>query len=99
MGVVVLDNLVEKICTVVAEVTGEDREALDRQTPLIGPDSALKSRALVELLLAVEDYSAEELGVRFDSMTDAAMSPINSPFRSIGTLAKHLYELHVQAHG
>lgn len=87
------DTITAQVCRLVAEVSDTAPERLDAQTALIGPQAVLKSRALVELLLALEEYAEESLGVVFDWMSDRAMSPKNSPYRSIGTLAEHLHGL------
>jgi hypothetical protein len=62
-------------------------------TPLVGEKAVLKSRDLVEVLLSVEEYAEERLGVAFDWSSDAAMSQRRSIFRTPRSLAAHLAEL------
>jgi hypothetical protein len=42
------------------------------------------------LLLAVEDFAKEQLGVNWDWTSDSAMSEARSVLRSVGSLARHL---------
>ena len=43
-----------------ANITGRDTSAFSAETPLIGSCAEVKSRELVELLLAVEEFASEE---------------------------------------
>jgi hypothetical protein len=54
------------------------------------------SADLVMLLLSVEDFARDRLGVNFDWTSDAAMSEARSVLRDIGTLARHLTDLQTQ---
>ena len=56
--------------------------------PLIGDGAAMDSRALVELLIALEDFLDEQYGTPFDWTSDKAMSAKHSPFRTPRTLAE-----------
>ena len=69
------------------------RETVGEETKLIGADAAIKSRALVELLLALEDFAESDLGCNFDWTSDQALSEANSAFRSVGSLTDHLHQL------
>ena len=84
----------ERIATKVRELLmqcGElSAEQITEDTPLIGPGAAIKSRALVELMLGLEDYAEEELGVSFDWTSDSAMSASRSLMRTVGSLTDHL---------
>jgi acyl carrier protein len=81
----------------VEEVGGLEAAELDDDTPLIGPHAVIKSRMLVELLLALEDFAEERLEVEFDWSSDSAMSLTHSAFRTIGTVADHLHRLSAEA--
>lgn len=59
---------------------------------LIGRDTIIDSRSLVELLLTVEEYVEEEYGKTFDWSSDRAMSRQNSPFRTPAILARFVLE-------
>ncbi|NWG46871.1 MAG: hypothetical protein HXY25_10045 [Alphaproteobacteria bacterium] len=63
--------------------------ALGAETRLIGPQAVLKSRTMLELLLAVEDHLDEVYGQTFDWSSDNALSLERSPWRSVRTLAEH----------
>jgi hypothetical protein len=62
---------------------------------LLGCDAVLNSRELVELLLALEEFADEKLGVKFDWTSDSAMSEARSAFRTLGSLAAHVADLAV----
>ena len=65
---------------------------LNPETRLYGSQGVLKSRPLVELLLAVEDHVEVTYDKVFDWTSDQAMSLQNSPFRTIETLAAFVAE-------
>jgi hypothetical protein len=73
-----------------SSIAGVERASLTPDTPLLGSGSPLKSRELVELLLAVEEFAEDRMGVRFDWTSDKAMSEAHSLFRTVGSLADHL---------
>ena len=60
---------------------------IDVNTPLIGDHAVIDSRALVELLIALEEFLEEESGATFDWASDRAMSAANSPFKTSASLA------------
>ncbi len=76
-----------------ASITSEPGDSCGTQSVLVGSDSGIKSRQLVELLLALEEYADDEMGVEFDWTTDAAMSDVRGFLRSIESLAAHLASL------
>ncbi len=77
----------------VATLTGADMGSLSRETVLIGSNRVLDSADLVVLLLAVEEFANEKLGIQWDWTSDSAMSEARSVLRNIGTLAQQLAEL------
>jgi acyl carrier protein len=85
------------ILGIIAEVAGDGSNApITADSPLIGSDAIVKSRQLVEILLAVEEYADEKLGVAFNWSSDAAMSQRRSVFRTPASLAEHLASLAAQ---
>ena len=63
----------------VSAISGAPVGKLSEATPLIGGETVLNSRGLVELLVALEEFSEEKLHVHFDWTSDSAMRcPENS---------------------
>lgn len=60
---------------------------------LLGDESIIKSRELVEILLIVEDFLDENFDVEFDWSSSNAMSSASSNFRSLGSLIDHVKSL------
>ena len=60
---------------------------------LLGDESIVKSRELVEILLIVEDFLDENFDVEFDWSSSNAMSSASSNFRSLGSLFDHVKSL------
>ena len=87
------DAIVARIVNELANIAELDPTRLNGDSPLIGRAAVIKSVQLVELLLAMEDFSENELNAEFDWSSDAAMSSDRSPFRSVGTLADTLAAL------
>ena len=85
--------LVEFICQELASITTRPLESFNEHTELVGGRAVVTSLGFVQLLLALEDYAAEELGCAFDWTSDSAMSEVRSHFRTIGTLASYLKRL------
>ncbi len=77
----------------VAAMMTIDPATIDADTVLIGANRVLDSADLVMLLLAVEDFARDRLGVAFDWTSDSAMSEARSVLRSVGSLARHLTDL------
>jgi acyl carrier protein len=74
-------------------LTGTGGSAVSSETVLIGQNRVLDSADLVVLLLAIEDFAKERLGVDWDWTSDSAMSEARSVLRNVGSLARHLSEL------
>ncbi|MBA2708792.1 MAG: acyl carrier protein [Gemmatimonadaceae bacterium] len=77
----------------IASMMAIDPATIDADTVLIGANRVLDSADLVMLLLAVEDFARDRLGVAFDWTSDSAMSEARSVLRSVGSLARHLTDL------
>ena len=80
----------------VSGMTAMPLETVSRETVLVGSGRVVDSADLVMLLLSVEDFARERLGVNFDWTSDAAMSEARSVLRAVGTLARHLTDLQTQ---
>lgn len=76
-----------------ASLTNKDAATINADTVLIGANRIVDSADLVVLLLSVEDFAKEKLGVEWDWTSDSAMSEARSVLRSVGSLARHLSEL------
>ena len=81
------------IRTELASLTFKDSNEVTSDTVLVGQNRVLDSADLVILLLAVEDFAKEKLGIEWDWTSDSAMSEARSVLRNVGSLAKHLSEL------
>jgi acyl carrier protein len=60
---------------------------------LFGDGGRLDSLGLVSLILSVERAVAEEFGVALTLADERALSERNSPFRTVGALAKYITQL------
>ena len=76
-----------------ASLIAADPSTVSAETVLVGQNRVLDSADLVVLLLAVEDYAKEQMGIEWDWTSDSAMSEARSVLRNLGTLARHLSEL------
>jgi hypothetical protein len=91
-----LSNRESVVCFLLQEVSaisGVPASNLSESTPLLGGKTALNSRGLVELLVALEEFSEEKLHVQFDWTSDSAMSTNRSIYRTVGSLADHITSL------
>jgi len=89
-------DLLRKVVELLSESMEIDPIEVSEDIPLIGPDTALSSRQLVDVLLSIEEYMEDECEVEFDWTSDSALSIRNSMFRTVGTLTDHLYSLVLQ---
>ena len=83
-------STIQKLIEIAHEIFEFD---IEESTALVGGGSTIKSRDLVEFLLAVEDFATDELNVEFDWMSDSALSSNRSIFRTPKSLAEHLDKL------
>ena len=83
----VVQFLVEALSSLTDDGGGNGDSVIDANTPLIGDNAVIDSRALVELLIALEEFLEEEYGATFDWASDRAMSATNSPFKTATSLA------------
>ena len=89
------EQIVEFLRHEVSVLAGVSAESVSEATRLIGGNSGLNSLNLVELLLALEEFSEDTLHVRFDWTSDSAMSENRSILRTIGSLADHIAGLSI----
>jgi acyl carrier protein len=87
------EDIEEFIRGEVAALTGADAESINGESVLIGSNRVLDSADLVVLLLAVEEFASDKLGVAWDWTSDSAMSEARSVLRNVAALAQHLAEL------
>jgi acyl carrier protein len=92
-----LEVVRQRVIEMAADICGRDASEITAESRLIGDDAILDSRSLVELLLTLEEFAEDELGVTFDWSGDSAMSQRRSMFRSIGTLSEHIAGLKADA--
>ena len=90
MSAAAMDSLIAQL---LAEITDRPAGSFTRDVPLLGTNAAIRSRELVELLLAVEDSLERDFGKSFDWSSDQAMSAANSRYRTVGSFADHLVSL------
>ena len=76
-----------------ASLTGADQMSIKAETVLVGQNRVLDYADLVVLLLAVEEFARDKMGVEWDWTSDSAMSEARSVLRSVGSLAQHLASL------
>jgi len=87
------EEIEEFIRREVAALTGVDAASINGETVLIGSNRVLDSADLVVLLLAVEEFASDKLGVAWDWTSDSAMSEARSVLRNVAALARHLADL------
>jgi len=84
------DVVVSFLVQEVSAISGVPAGNLSEATPLIGAGTVLNSRGLVELLVALEEFSEEKLHVHFDWTSDSAMSASRSVYRTVASLADYI---------
>lgn len=79
------------------EIITNDKIAIDANTPLLGGETMVSSRELVELLLAIEDFAESDLKIKFDWTNDQAMSTKRSNLRTLSSINDYLMQLQSKA--
>ena len=87
-----MEKLIIEIKDFLLEAGIDDAEIND-DLMLLGDESNVKSRDLVEILLIVEDFLDDNYDVEFDWSSSNAMSSASSNFRSLGSLIEHIKSL------
>lgn len=87
------NDVLSHVCALISEISEQPGDSIGEDTELIGSRATVKSRELVEIMLALEEFAEDELGTEFDWTSDSALSLSKSIFRTAGTLAHHLDNL------
>jgi len=87
-----MDSLKDEIVDFIIEL-GVEKEDISEEFILLGEQSQIKSRDLVEILLIVEDYLDEKHEIEFDWSSSNAMSNASSNYRNLGSLYTHIESL------
>ncbi len=88
-----MNDILPKVSKIVADILELSEDQITNDTILLGDDSKIKSRELVEILLELEDFMEEEYSVEFDWSSNSAMSEANSNYKTVQTLSDHLFTL------
>jgi acyl carrier protein len=93
-GVMQRDKIEESIITALKDYmeTQDIKDEVDSKTILFGPESALDSMGLVNVVIDVETRFLSQ-GYTISLTSEKAMSRKNSPFRTVSTLADYIEEL------
>ena len=91
----------KKFVTLIVDAADELNNELDvkipteqgKDAPLFGRDGVLDSLGLVNLVVAVEQAIEDEFGISVVLADEKALSLVNSPYRTIGSLAEHAKSL------
>ena len=86
-------NIENYIIKELALICKDTKRTFSYSTALVGPDRALRSIELVELLLKMEDYVEEKFNSKFNWADNSAMSETRSVLRTVNSLANHIVEL------
>lgn len=89
--------ILKKVQGLIASAGDVPVDRVAENMALIGPESALSSRQLIEVLLELEEFAEDELGTEFDWTSDSALSLSRSVLRTVGVLTDHLYSLSEKA--
>ena len=92
-----IKNIENYIIKELASICKDPKRTFSSGTPLVGPERALKSIELVELLLKMEEYVEEKFNSKFNWAGNSAMSETRSILRTINSLANHIVELSSKA--
>ena len=88
-----MNDILPKVSEIVANVLEASVYQISKDTKLLGNESTIKSRELVEILLEIEDFMEDEYSVEFDWSSNSAMSDANSNYKTVQTLSDHLLTL------
>ena len=85
--------ILNEVTKIVKDILETSDIQITKDTVLLGEESHVKSRELVEILLELEDLMDEEFSIEFDWSSNSAMSEANSNYRTIESLSDHLKSL------
>ena len=87
-----MESLKKEIIDFICDL-GIDQKEINEEFKLLGDDSDIKSRDLVEILLIIEDFLDEKYEIEFDWSSSNAMSNASSNYRNLGSLFSHVENL------
>ena len=87
------NELLNRVIEIVAEFADLKVPDVTVDSRLIGERAIVKSGALVQILLELEDLCQTEFGKEFDWTSDSALSEARSFLRSVGSLTQQLETL------
>lgn len=73
-----------------AQLPAERRLAGREDAAILGEDTVLDSLAVLNLLVAVEERCADELGLAVDLLDERLLADRDGPLRSVASLVAHL---------
>ena len=76
---------------------GDEHLPVDESTVLLGEDALIDSLGLVNVIIEVEQRVFDDHGAQIIVVNERAMSMVNSPFRTVGSLAGYVVELMAEA--
>ena len=92
-----LDVVVTSLRDVMSQNGDAELASVDENVVLVGKDAVIDSLGVVSLIVEVEQSLETNHDVTVTLANDRAMSERNSPFRTVGVLADHVYSLIDQA--
>lgn len=88
-----MNHILPKVSEIIVNVLELSENQISEDTILLGDESNIKSRELVEILLEIEDFMEDEFSVEFDWSSNSAMSDANSNYKTVQSLSDHLLTL------
>ncbi|MBF0288097.1 MAG: acyl carrier protein [SAR324 cluster bacterium] len=95
----IVDIIIREVEEVNKKLPNRVPVELRNNAPLFGTDGALDSIGLVTLLVAIEQSVEDDFDSPLTLADERAMSQKNSPYQTIGTLAKYIESLLGGSHG
>ena len=89
----VLKVILDSVSELNLQLDDSHQLELSPETQLFGRGSKLDSLGLVNLIVLVEEKTADTFGKSVTIADEKAMSQKNSPFRTVQTLAEYLFSL------
>ena len=95
-----VSDLVMEVAKAVNPALG-DRIDIDRglDAPLLGPEAALDSLALITFVAAIEEAIAERFGMNVVVLDERAAKLTDSPYRTVRALAGYVEQLLAEGTG
>lgn len=86
----ILSAIYETVQIFNQQVSPEQRVEAAEATVLVGPDGALDSLAIINLLVMLEDTLSQRLGRRILLLDEDLIAQENGPLKDIGSLAAYI---------